>query len=61
MVGMHFRTIAQTAAAVISQFINDRVVDVSALMVAGFVEIAERKEFLGCGDLQPSELFRAAL
>jgi hypothetical protein len=33
MVGMHFRTIAQTDAAVISQFINDRVVDVSALAV----------------------------
>ena len=30
-------------------------------MVAGFVEIAERKEFFGCGGLQPSELFSAAI
>jgi hypothetical protein len=31
MVGMHFRTIARTDATVTSQFINDRVVEVSAL------------------------------
>jgi len=30
-------------------------------MVAGFVEIAERKDFFGCGGLQPSELFSAAI
>ena len=30
-------------------------------MVAVFVEIAERKESLGCGGLQPSELFSLAI
>jgi hypothetical protein len=30
-------------------------------MVAGFAEIIERKENLGCGGLQPSELFSASL
>jgi hypothetical protein len=29
-------------------------------MVAGFVDVAERKENLGCGGPQPSELFSLA-
>src|SRR5260370_10694661 len=32
-VGMHFRTIAQTDAAAASQFIRDRIVDVSSIAV----------------------------
>jgi hypothetical protein len=30
-------------------------------MVAGFAEITEMEEFLGCGGLQPSELFSLAI
>jgi len=34
--------------------------NLSIRMVAGYREIAEIKEFLGCGGLQPSELFSPA-
>jgi hypothetical protein len=33
--------------------------DLSIRMVAGYREVAGIKEFLGCGGLQPSELFSA--
>jgi hypothetical protein len=50
-----FRVLSKTAEVL--RFRNS---GLSIQMVAGFVDVAERKENFSCGGLQPSELFGAA-